>query len=62
MHTLTGATRSFLIPAFSAGLWFFAVKELLAQFAHMIAVLYVIKSGSGQFKFIAVVVDNFVIS
>jgi hypothetical protein len=35
---------------------------LLAQFAHMIAVLYVIKFGSGQFKLVVVVVDNFVIS
>jgi hypothetical protein len=61
VHAFTGAPRPFFIPAFSAGLWFFAVEELLTQFTHMIAVLYVIKLGSRQFKFIAVVVNNFVI-
>jgi hypothetical protein len=61
VHTLTSAARSFLIPAFSAGLWFFAIEKLLAQFTHMIAILYVMKFGSDQFKLVAVVVDNFVV-
>jgi hypothetical protein len=61
VHAFAGAARSFFIPAFSAGLWFFAVKELLAQFTHMIAVLYVIKFSGGQFKLVTVVINNFVI-
>jgi hypothetical protein len=61
VHAFAGAARSFFIPALATCLWFFAVEELLAQFTHMIAVLYVIKSGGSQFKLVAVVIDNFVV-
>jgi hypothetical protein len=62
VHAFAGATRSFFIPALATCLWFFATEELLAQFTHMIAVLYVIESGGSQIKLVAAVVDNFVVS
>jgi uncharacterized membrane protein YiaA len=61
VHAFAGAASTFFIPALSTSLGLFAVKKLLSQRGHVIAVLNVSKVGSQQFKLVAAIVHYFIV-
>jgi hypothetical protein len=61
MHAFAGASCTLFTPALATGLRVLPIQELLSEFAHVTTVLYISKVVCRQFKFVASIVNYFVI-
>jgi hypothetical protein len=61
VHAFAGAASTFFIPTLSASLRLFAVKKLLSQSRHVVAVLNVGKVGGQQLKLVSAIVHYFIV-